>query len=592
MDDHRIPDELVQQARAGNLIPFIGAGFSYIFGFPLWADLLQQLCLEPVLGLDYSEIAKACGDDYLRIAEYIQVKLDGDRTLFAEIIRKKLTPKLEAVQSSTHVELINLNAPVIYTTNYEDQIEKVFQELGLQPTIIRNDKELLQIRGHLPEIVKFHGDLADPNSLVLTQTSFFQRLSLESLIDLKFRADILGKSILFMGYSFKDLNIRYIWAKLIAHVQKFGDCSENGKLPKSYLVVFEQNEVLAELYSAVQIETIVLEDKKRCVDPEYLMSDFLYNLNCKVSADNFMPHDETKKRLYTSLFAIEEAKKCLNEFNLLDGNNRLKADAITPLKRLAERKIPNMLTDRVICFMTEYLDLLIEHDQLTVETGKIISQLAGYEIKDPTIATILFFTITRAASRDQVLSNMEREVNSGSSALAQGCIWDNLQPTSIDDEYAQKLIDRFDVEFEKHEQNRYRFVGGDSTSPKLQSGFDGLITFGELSDQTNATADQNKDTIVDPEMYNIVYLFDVLYRIATMESVNHPNGLLKTEAWNRVHLLQRHYPAIPRQYEPIKSRADMHKLEGIIENQIEKSNNGTDFAAGEDFSGMDFRWLE
>ena len=64
------------------------------------------------------------------------------------------------------------------------------------------------------QVVKLHGTFDDDGSLVLTETSYFDRLEFESPIDIKMRADILGKTLLFIGYSLSDINIRYMLYKL------------------------------------------------------------------------------------------------------------------------------------------------------------------------------------------------------------------------------------------------------------------------------------------------------------------------------------------------------------------------------------------
>src|SRR3954463_1180654 len=62
----------------------------------------------------------------------------------------------------------------------------------------------------ITQIVKFHGDFDDDGSLVITETDYFNRLAFDSPLDVKFRSDALGKTVLFIGYSMTDLNIRLL----------------------------------------------------------------------------------------------------------------------------------------------------------------------------------------------------------------------------------------------------------------------------------------------------------------------------------------------------------------------------------------------
>ena len=48
----------------------------------------------------------------------------------------------------------------------------------------------------------------------MDESSYFRRLDFESPLDLKLRADVLGKSVLFIGYSIADVNIRLLFWKL------------------------------------------------------------------------------------------------------------------------------------------------------------------------------------------------------------------------------------------------------------------------------------------------------------------------------------------------------------------------------------------
>jgi len=82
--------------------------------------------------------------------------------------------------------------------------------------------------------LSLHGDFDDDSSLVLTESSYFERLSFESPLDIKLRYDSIGKSLLFIGYSLSDINIRYLLYKL---QRLWAESDYSGVRPVSYIFV-------------------------------------------------------------------------------------------------------------------------------------------------------------------------------------------------------------------------------------------------------------------------------------------------------------------------------------------------------------------
>jgi len=93
------------------------------------------------------------------------------------------------------------------------------------------------------QIVKFHGSLEVDESLVLTESDYYKRLEFVTPIDIKLRADSLGKSLLFIGYSFSNFNIRYLWFKLRRMIYEV-DPRDN---PDSYILLFDPDHVTSVL---------------------------------------------------------------------------------------------------------------------------------------------------------------------------------------------------------------------------------------------------------------------------------------------------------------------------------------------------------
>ncbi|HDX7707761.1 TPA: SIR2 family protein, partial [Escherichia coli] len=60
---------------------------------------------------------------------------------------------------------------------------------------IANVSDLVSATEGRRQIVKFHGDFDDEDSIVLDETSYFQRLNYDSPLDIKLSNDILGNSV-------------------------------------------------------------------------------------------------------------------------------------------------------------------------------------------------------------------------------------------------------------------------------------------------------------------------------------------------------------------------------------------------------------
>ena len=286
-----IPEELVKLSRDGRVIPFVGAGMSANVGYPSWDTLLASL--GDNLGqrdLTHEQIVNLTGNDRMRIAEYYYLT-EGKQVgpLRREIDRQ--FGNVSPLEFGGYVDLVNLGSPRIYTTNFDDLIERTYKELEIPYEKIATPRDLARSAGNQTEIVKYHGDLTNDPSLVLTESQYYRRLNFDSPMDLKFRADLLGKSVMFIGYSFSDINIRIIWFRLLDMMQGV----DQADMPTSYMVIVKPNPVEELLYKDAGIETIVLDPKAEAKPKEYpeLVADFLYELASRV-CENTIPGGDEK----------------------------------------------------------------------------------------------------------------------------------------------------------------------------------------------------------------------------------------------------------------------------------------------------------
>lgn len=187
MADPRFPDPadaLVTAIRDRRAILFAGAGVSMNFGLPSWRALTEHLIRD--LGLDPALIDRP-DISYQTFAEYYRLQrhdMGALRTWFEEM----WVPRDETESGSAIYDLIvTLDFPIIYTTNFDRNLEAAYERRGRDYLKVVGAHDVARASEHGCQIVKFHGDLDDPDSLVLTESDHFDRLAFDSPLDIKFR---------------------------------------------------------------------------------------------------------------------------------------------------------------------------------------------------------------------------------------------------------------------------------------------------------------------------------------------------------------------------------------------------------------------
>lgn len=260
-------EELKTSIKNGNVILFVGAGISATLGLPNWSQLISHIADE--LGYD-ERIFKLYGDS-LALAEFYEINkghigelrswMDTKWNIDPEVIKK----------SAIYEAIVKLNFPQIYTTNYDHCLETAFAAWNKNYKRIVSVDDFVNSNNTETQIIKFHGDTISDRSIVLTESSYFERLAFDSPLDIKLRADMLGKSILFIGYSLSDINIRLLIYKLDQLWQK---SNNNSRRPKSYLFMPTPNPVQETILKNRGIHTIIGEE----LDKTKSIAEFLNSL--------------------------------------------------------------------------------------------------------------------------------------------------------------------------------------------------------------------------------------------------------------------------------------------------------------------------
>ncbi len=205
---------LQREYHEGRLIPFLGAGFSKPLNLPTWTELVAWMAER----LEFEPDLFALHGTPEQLAEYFNIEGQSSlKKLIHEMTRRFDSPDAEERRRGfiTHRALAALNWQRIYTTNYDAHVEGALEDAGKKCATLAAFEDFQAPRdAHAVEVIKFHGTLADPGTIVLTESSFFERMRLEGAADQQLRADLSSNSFLFIGYSFRDTNIRYVWYRM------------------------------------------------------------------------------------------------------------------------------------------------------------------------------------------------------------------------------------------------------------------------------------------------------------------------------------------------------------------------------------------
>jgi hypothetical protein len=258
---------LRQAYREGKLILFAGAGVSAGLGLPtgpeLAAEMARHLQEDPGTFCDYGDVRA--------LAEYYRLRC-GIEPLREWMMGEWHRPDIDIRQSEIHRLIVQANFHSIYTTNFDRWLEIAHETYGKPYAKVATVKDLAALAGSdVRPIIKFHGDVDDPDSMVLDESSYFERLSFESPLDLKLRADLLVHPVLFVGYSISDINIRMLFWKL-AKLWRTSRGAEDR--PASYLVWHRENPVAGVVLAEWGIQVVSFRDD----DPGKALLDFLRDL--------------------------------------------------------------------------------------------------------------------------------------------------------------------------------------------------------------------------------------------------------------------------------------------------------------------------
>jgi hypothetical protein len=265
-----LPPELKNLYSAGRLVPFLGAGISMSVEWtengevkrgPSWRELVDQAAR--IMGFDEPSLLRVRGTD-LQILEYFRSQYQGNATRLTNWLLQHMNAPDSAIQAAPMLtELSSMDrCSLFYTTNFDDFIERAIQLNGRKCKVVATEGDMGD-RSGVAEVVKFHGDLNHPDKMVLSESDYEHRLTLSTEMDYRLRSDVLGRALLFIGYSFRDWNVAYLF-RLVN--EQFKELPHSIFSKRAYIVVADPSDFERNLYAARGIEVVHVGGANRTQD--------------------------------------------------------------------------------------------------------------------------------------------------------------------------------------------------------------------------------------------------------------------------------------------------------------------------------------
>lgn len=321
---------------------FVGSGVSKSSNLPLWSDLIQMIKSE--LSINDNET------DYLKIAQLYYLSC-GETVYYQKI--KEFFP--ENIEPSIIQKLIfDLKPANIITTNWDILLEKTARDNGYIYDVISKDEHLVQseLENH---IIKMHGDFRD-NNIVFKEDDYINYQKKFPLIENYVKSILSTNTILFLGYSYSDINLKQI-SKWIQN--------NSQAMPPMFLVVFKEDRNQNKYLENFGIKTIIIEQEDQSFGLDTYsnkLATFLTHLN---SNQDYYSDDISDLEIINSIY---------NKLKPLDDLNAILLNQIQTTLRncgFSYQQFTNTKTGKIknLIFL-EFYDTL-----LTLDINKDIRKL-------------------------------------------------------------------------------------------------------------------------------------------------------------------------------------------------------------------------
>lgn len=301
--------QFTQQALNERISLFLGAGGSVDVGYPNWANLFAPFAEE--LGTPVNE-----STDYYRLGQYYANKFG-----FAEL-RRRIHAQINRsdYESPLLQELIDVGFTNIWTTNFDNVIERNYEQRGILTNKVFRDSDCSNIDLHrLINIFKMNGDIANPEGIVATQNDYEQYSDTHRIMLMFFKRELIASTFLFIGYSFTDHLVLDCLSEIRHHLGSSATCH--------YTIIKKDNQnaffpyFIEDLERRYQIRVLLVDDYSDILDVLIELNQRIRNKKVFISGA-FTTDDTVIEEYSHALSKSLTAKLFENDYRIVNGIGR------------------------------------------------------------------------------------------------------------------------------------------------------------------------------------------------------------------------------------------------------------------------------
>ena len=206
------PQDLVDSLRAGQVRLFVGSGPSCAAGLASWDDTIDEM--RKTIRRENRSFSASELDTFLATADHLDTAEVFRDTVGSHAYYRFLRSRFRCAvpPSPLHRAIAHLPVNTMFTSNYDRLLESALRSARrVDPAVVLYPEQLNYIQDDECRVIKVHGDIDHPSTIVLTRRDYASYASRHAEFVDALKSDINATTMLFLGFGLRDPNFVRIY---------------------------------------------------------------------------------------------------------------------------------------------------------------------------------------------------------------------------------------------------------------------------------------------------------------------------------------------------------------------------------------------